>query len=55
MARPLFKLSKVGEHKSKGFHGVAGFYANTRRVMYVTSILGAPENKTRLAAAIRTA
>jgi hypothetical protein len=34
---------------------VAGFYANTRRVMIVTSIPGATENKPRQTAAIRTA
>ena len=31
MPCPLFQLAEVGEHDSKGFHGVSRFYANTTR------------------------
>ena len=53
MPCPLFKLSKVGEHIKK-FSRVAGFYADTRREMSLTSLSDAPE-KNAPAAAIRTA
>ena len=53
MPRTLFKSAKVGEH-IKEVSRVAGFYANTRREMNLTSVGDAPE-KNAPAAALRTA
>jgi len=53
MPRTLFKSAKVGEH-IKEVSRVAGFYANTRREMNLTSLSDAPE-KNAPAAALRTA
>jgi hypothetical protein len=44
MTRTLFKLSNVIEH-IKRFSRVAGFYANTRREMNVTSLSDAPRKE----------
>ena len=51
MPRTLFKSAKVGEH-IKEVSRVAGFYANTRREMNLTSLSDAPE-KNAPAAALR--
>ena len=37
VTRTLFKLSEVGEHDSKGFHGQQGFYAITPQRDALTS------------------
>jgi len=45
MTRTLFKLSKVGEHHSKGFTGSRAFTRIPRSEMKLTSVGDAPRKE----------